>query len=143
PHAPIAREALDRALAQLGAVGAPREVGLAYLNMASVAALQGDSAPASWLAKAQPLIARAGTAKDYQRLRRAFRTHGRREIDRVLDADIASAIDRSRETGARLRDVLSAERDARELRTATATPGDKLLDETLESLRGSVEELIL
>jgi hypothetical protein len=111
-----ARAALSRAASKLVRLGAPRRLGLAYLAMARVEALEGGdgAAPASWLARALPLLARAAHRRDLERLRCAFRLHGRRELDRLLDAELASAIVQLRARHARLRDVLAAARDARE-----------------------------
>jgi transcriptional regulator with PAS, ATPase and Fis domain len=101
--------------------------------------------PASWLARAQPLLAQAGAPRDLQLLRRAFRSFGRRVIDRV-DTDVATAMDRLREQRARLEDVLSAQRDALERDAVRPEQGmhvaQSAVDQTLAAVRDAEEQLI-
>jgi len=41
------------------------------------------------LARAHPLLDRAGSSTDLERLRRAFRRYGRRAIDRLVDENLS------------------------------------------------------
>ncbi len=136
---------LDLAISRLSVIGAPRDLGLAFLIRAALAAADPAYSPASWLARAQPLLAQAGAPRDLQLLRRAFRSFGRRVIDRV-DADVATAMDRLREQRARLEDVLSAQRVAVEGDAVSPEPGmhaaQSAVDQMLAAVRDAEEQLI-
>jgi transcriptional regulator with PAS, ATPase and Fis domain len=140
------RASLDGALARLEALGASRDIALACLTRARVAALDGSEPPASWLARAQPLLARAGTAEDQRRLRQAFRELGRRKIDQLVDVDMVAVMETLRERHARLRDLLAAQRDARGpgqlLPASIPAPLVKAVDDLLGSMHSAEEELI-
>ena len=107
-----ARPVLLWAIRQGEHLEAPRDLALAYLACAWAAAEDGAEVPATWLARAQPLLVRVGTAEELRLLRRAFRALGRRTLDRVVDADAFAVMDTLRERYARLRDVLAAQHDA-------------------------------
>ncbi len=100
----------------------------------------------NWLVRAQPLLAKVGTAGDLRQLRQAFRSFGRRKIDQIIDADVFSVMEALRERHARLRDILSAQRDARasgHLPLALhPSPLTKVVDESLESVHLAEEALI-
>ena len=137
--APAVVERVTEALVALGAV---RDLGLAYLAMADLDATRPGGSPASWLTKAQHILADRGTASDQQRLAKAFRVFGRREVDRVMDADVVGRVDHLRQRRARLRDVLAAQRDARGGKTGGRTKADEVVDELLASVQRDEEELI-
>ncbi|MDH5491776.1 MAG: hypothetical protein OEY14_07475, partial [Myxococcales bacterium] len=148
PEPDQARTALSRAVWRLVQMGAARELGVSYLTMARVEAASGAEAkvPASWLARAHPIITRAGTPRDLEALRIAFRAYGRRAIDRLVDADLATRIDAVRQARARLRDVITAERETRDAvhldLGAGRTLDDSAVHESLGRVQGVEEELI-
>ena len=130
----VATAELERTIVTLSALGASRDVGLAYLSMAELAATQPGGSPVAWLARAQPLLAARGTAADQHRLRAAFRIFGRRDIDRVMDEDIAGRVEQLRQHRARLLDALAAQRDARATSMHLPLPrtkSDEVVDELL------------
>jgi len=115
PPEPVrARDELSAGVWRLVRLGAPDELGRAYLLMAEVEAAIGEDASraADWLARAHPLLTRTGTSFDQEQLRRAFRRYGRRAIDRVVDRDLETQIEGMRSTGARARDLSRAAEDA-------------------------------
>ena len=137
--------AVERVMEQLVMLGAARDLGLAYLAMADLDATRPGGSPSSWLAKAQHILAEAGTPVDQHRLAKAFRVFGRREVDRVMDADVVGRVDHLRQRRARLWDVLAAQRDARAVggRGGPArTKADDVVDELLASVQRDEEELI-
>jgi transcriptional regulator with PAS, ATPase and Fis domain len=105
-----ARDALSEAVWHLVRIGAPGELGRCYLAMAHVEHALGGSREraAQWLARAHPLIRRAGTPTDETRLRSAFRRFGRRAIDRLVDPDLERIIEGSRSGLARAADLARA-----------------------------------
>jgi sigma-54 dependent transcriptional regulator, acetoin dehydrogenase operon transcriptional activator AcoR len=136
---------LERAIGTLSALGASRDVGLAYMVMAELEATLPGGSPVSWLARAHPLLASSGTAADQHRLRAAFRIFGRRDIDRMMDQDMAGRVELLRHHRARLADVLAAQRDARNTVSHLAplrTKTDERVDELLGLLQRAEEELI-
>ena len=141
-----ARALLDAALPPLTGLGAPRDLALAYVAYAFAVAPDSAGVPSSWLARAQPLLMKVGTAGDLRQLRQAFRTLGRRAIDPLIQADIASVMEALRERHARLRDILSAQRDAQGPEPLASTPGpsplSRVVDESLESVHLAEEALI-
>ncbi|HZI12536.1 MAG TPA: sigma 54-interacting transcriptional regulator, partial [Myxococcus sp.] len=96
--------------------------------------------------QAQPLLTRSGTAEDRRELRQAFRCHGRRQADRLMGAEVAPVAEALHERHARLKDMLSAQRDARGGPTALPPPAVSFLartvDAQLESLHEAGEELL-
>jgi transcriptional regulator with PAS, ATPase and Fis domain len=140
PDPDASRASLSRAVWRLVRIAAPRRLGLAYLAMARVEAVAGrdPAAPALWLARAQPLLLRGANARDLELLRRAFRLYGRRQLDRLVDADLGTAIDALRARHARLRDVLAAARDARNAKAADV-PNEAAALDALEAQ----EELVI
>jgi sigma-54 dependent transcriptional regulator, acetoin dehydrogenase operon transcriptional activator AcoR len=150
PPAPeLARPALQEAHGRLEALGATRELGLASMEMAQVAALDGVDPPVTWLARAQPLLSSAGTHRDLHQLREGFRRFGRRNVDKLVEARLTQAMEILRERRARLRDLLGAQRDA--LDSSTVDPRlardraealDARVDSALEAVGGTEEELI-
>src|SRR4051812_10527679 len=142
---PEARVAVERVMEQLVTLGAGRDLGLSYLAMADLDATRPGGSPSSWLAKSQHILGEAGTAADQQRLSKAFRVFGRREVDRVMVADVVGRVDHLRQRRARLWDVLAAQRDARAMggRGGPArTKADDVVDELLASVQRDEEELI-
>ncbi|HSP81925.1 MAG TPA: sigma 54-interacting transcriptional regulator, partial [Myxococcaceae bacterium] len=140
------RSTLEGTIARLERLGAPRELALAFITQAQVVALEGKGVPAGWLVRAQPLLVKAGTAADLRLLRQSFRSFGRRKIDRLCTADVVSMTESLWESHARLRDVVSAQRDARSFRIAppgpVPSPIDQAVDDSLASVQRAVEELI-
>ncbi|HYO52046.1 sigma-54 interaction domain-containing protein [Archangium sp.] len=140
------RAILDRALTRLGRLGALRDLALAYMTYAHAVAADEAGGAVNWLTRAQPLLAKAGTTGDLRQLRLAFRSFGRRKIDQIIDADVFSVVEALRERHARLRDILSAQRDARasgQLPLASLpSPLAKVVDESLESVHLAEEALI-
>jgi transcriptional regulator with PAS, ATPase and Fis domain/tetratricopeptide (TPR) repeat protein len=146
PGPEVIRAILDGALVRLEWLGARRDLALAYLSYAHAVAGDDADVPARWLARAQPLLAQAGTAEDLRRLRQSFRAFGRRKLDRLVDASLVSVTEALRERRARLRDTLAAQRDARSpgssLPAAVPGPLARTLDASLESVHLAEEELI-
>ncbi|HYO59408.1 sigma 54-interacting transcriptional regulator [Archangium sp.] len=142
----LARALLDAALPPLTRLGAPRDLALAYVAYAFAVAPDPAGVPSGWLARAQPLLMKVGTAGDLRQLRQAFRTLGRRAIDPLIQPDIASVMEALRERHARLRDILSAQRDAQGPEPLSSTPGpsplSRVVDESLESVHLAEEALI-
>jgi len=62
---------LDRAIQRLTAIGASRDLGLAYLERAVQAGRDSNGLPAYWLARAKTLLATSGGRRDLEALRRA------------------------------------------------------------------------
>ena len=133
-----ARDELSAGVWRLVRLGAVAELGRSYLLMAEIETALGGAREhaARWLARAHPLISRAGTPADEERLRRAFRRYGRRGIDRLVDADLERIIEGTRRTRSHAIDLAGAARDLRargessdavdaELRTALASFGDQ------------------
>jgi transcriptional regulator with PAS, ATPase and Fis domain len=141
-----ARALLDGALPPLTRLGAQRDLALAYVAYAFAVAPDLAGVPSSWLARAQPLLMKVGTAGDLRQLRQAFRELGRRSIDPLIQADIASVMEALRERHARLRDILSAQRDAQGPEPLSSTPGPspltRVVDASLESVHLAEEALI-
>lgn len=143
PESIRARDELSRGVWQLGRLGAPDELGRAYLAMADVEfMLGGSSEPAAqWLARAHGPLTAHGTPADQERLRRAFRRHGRRAIDRLVDEDLEACIEGVRRGSAHAVDLLRAASGARG--EGEDTRGiDAELAESVESLRDRQEQLI-
>jgi transcriptional regulator with PAS, ATPase and Fis domain len=139
---PQERAALAAVIEELSQLGAQRELGGAYVLMGEIAARDGADSPASWLVRAQPIIARSGTERDLRQLRTAFRSFGRRVIDRV-DADVATATDAVREWRARLSDAVAAEREERDSPHEHVTPvGGVLVNDALDALGQAEERLV-
>ncbi|HEY8212066.1 MAG TPA: sigma 54-interacting transcriptional regulator [Myxococcaceae bacterium] len=137
--------AVERVMEHLNALGAARDLGMAYMAMADLDATRPGGSPSSWLAKAQHILAETGTPADQQRLAKAFRVFGRREVDRVMDADVVGRVDHLRQRRARLWDVLAAQRDARVMGARggpARTKADDVVDELLASVQRDEEELI-
>ncbi len=138
-----ARDELSAGVWRLVRLGAVAELGRSYLLMAEIETALGGAREhaARWLARAHPLISRAGTPADEERLRGAFRRHGRRAIDHLVDADLERIIEGTRRTRARAIDLAGAARDQR----ARGEDSEKL-DEELRALLVSFgaqgEELI-
>ncbi|NOY91085.1 MAG: PAS domain-containing protein, partial [Deltaproteobacteria bacterium] len=138
-----ARAALSLAVWKLVRLGAPRELGVAYLSMSDVEVASGADrrVAADWLARAQPLLARAGTPQDLQRLRAAFRSFGRRAVDRVVDAEAGGRIDAMRHARSALRDLATTLHD--ELLTrGRAVESVPEVEEVAAGLRDATEELV-
>ncbi|MBX3272759.1 MAG: sigma 54-interacting transcriptional regulator [Sandaracinaceae bacterium] len=117
PPEPLrARDELSAGVWRLARLGAPDELGRAYLLMAEVEGLieggAGGSRAASWLARAHPLLTRTGTSFDQALLRSAFRRFGRRAIDRLVDRDLERPIEGFRRVGARATDLSRAAEEA-------------------------------
>ncbi|HYV45266.1 MAG TPA: sigma 54-interacting transcriptional regulator [Myxococcaceae bacterium] len=141
-EAPVA---VERVMEQLVTLGGGRDLGLSYMAMADLDATRPGGSPSSWLAKAQHILAESGTAADQHRLAKAFRVFGRREVDRVMDADVVGRVDHLRQRRARLWDVLAAQRDARTVGARggpARTKADDVVDELLASVQRDEEELI-
>lgn len=138
-----ARAALSLAVWQLVRLGAPRELGVAYLNMSDVEVSSGAErrVAADWLARAQPLLARAGTPQDLHRLRAAFRIFGRRAVDRVVDAEGGARIDAMRLARDRMRDLAAAFHDELLAAGRTLEPLAEF-DDAVVGLREASEELV-
>ncbi len=145
PSPAALRDILDRAIEQLERLGALRQCALAYMTYAHAVAADKADAPTSWLVRAQPLLLKSGTAADLRQLRHAFRTLSpSRSVGRG-DADVFSVMDQLRESRARLRDILSAQRDARATSThLTPVPAPlvKVADESLQSVHLAEDALI-
>ncbi len=116
PDPTRARNELSAGVWQLSRLGAPDELGRAYLLMAEVeGALEpGAGRAAQWLARAHPLLTRTGTSFDQELLRRAFRRFGRRAIDRLVDRTLEQKIEGIRRAGARASDLSRAAEEAHE-----------------------------
>jgi transcriptional regulator with PAS, ATPase and Fis domain/tetratricopeptide (TPR) repeat protein len=146
PSPAVLRAILDRAIEQLERLGAPRHCALAYMTYAHAVAADKAEVPTSWLVRAQPLLLKAGTAADLRQLRQAFRTLNPSRNAGRGDADVFSVMEQLRESRARLRDILSAQRDARATSThltpAPAAPLVKVADESLESVHLAEDALI-
>ncbi|HVE87040.1 MAG TPA: sigma 54-interacting transcriptional regulator, partial [Myxococcales bacterium] len=136
--------AMEHIMELLAGLGASRDLGLAHLVMADLDATRPGGSPAVWLSRAHGILSTAGTPADQQRLAKAFRIFGRREVDRVMDADVVDRVDNLRQRRARLWDVLAAQRDARSGgRGASArTKADQVVDELLNLVQRDEEELI-
>ncbi|MCC7541527.1 MAG: sigma 54-interacting transcriptional regulator, partial [Deltaproteobacteria bacterium] len=138
-----ARDELSAAAWTLLRIGGLDELGRCYLDMAEVEVATDGSREraARWLARAHPLLTRAGNRFDLERLRKAFRRHGRRALDRLVDADLERAVEGAR---ARLAHAL----DLRGAIAASARAGvdrGALEDElapTLAALSEDQEQLI-
>jgi transcriptional regulator with PAS, ATPase and Fis domain len=132
-----ARDELSAAVWRLVRLGAPAELGRCYLLMADVeTALGGGREQAArWLARAHPLLVRAGTPLDEERLRRAFRRFGRRAIDRLVDPDLERVIEGARRTRAAVLDLARAGRDQR-----AAGEGSDAVDAELHALLARLGE---
>jgi sigma-54 dependent transcriptional regulator, acetoin dehydrogenase operon transcriptional activator AcoR len=140
------RVALARATERFELLEAPREQALAHMLHASLVAKDGSSAPGAWLAQAHPLLVKVGTARDLRLLRQAFRTFSPHKAQALLDTDLVSVMEELRERHARLKDILSAQRDARSSESphlaALPSPLAKLADGALESVHLTEEALI-
>ncbi|HET7786096.1 MAG TPA: sigma 54-interacting transcriptional regulator [Myxococcales bacterium] len=101
-----ARALLDRAIARFDRIGAQRDLGLAYLVRGSQASADAGDSPSTWLARAQPLLARVGGPRDLALLRNAFRSFGRRMIDRA-QTDFGRAMIELGERRTHLQEVVS------------------------------------
>ncbi|MFL5343341.1 MAG: sigma 54-interacting transcriptional regulator [Hyalangium sp.] len=143
---PVAlRAILDRAIERLEVLGALRERGLAYLTYAHAVATDQADGPAHWLVRAQPLLLKVGTVGDLRQLRQAFRTLSPSKNGWRGDADVFSVMEQLRGSRARLRDILSAQREARATSprmTPVPAPLVKVADESLESVHLAEEALI-
>ncbi|MBX3250940.1 MAG: sigma 54-interacting transcriptional regulator [Myxococcales bacterium] len=145
-----ARDALSAAVWRLVRLGAPDELGRAYICMAEVEAedtlAEGDprDRAASWLAQAHPLVQASGTPADEARLRALFRRFGRRAIDRLVDRDLVTRIERVRHARVALRDRRAALEEARSLAGPNLELGvlERDLDVALEELEAAEEALI-
>jgi transcriptional regulator with PAS, ATPase and Fis domain len=131
-----ARDELSRAVWKLVRLGAPAELGRSYMAMAQLEQARGGSRDnaAQWLARAHPLLERAGVPRDEARLRRAFRKFGRRAIDRLVDDDLERVIEGSREVRARAGDL------ARAVPRAASDPHRRDLEAGLERALGELGE---
>ncbi len=140
-------------LLRLGAVG---ELGRCYLTMADVEVANADpkdvearQRAAQWLARAHPLLHRAGSVNDLERLRRAFRRYGRRAIDRLVDENLEKHIEGVRRDRARVQDLLAAAAEVRSSGGDTSAIDAQLVDalegvgETQEQLIASLEQLVV
>jgi transcriptional regulator with PAS, ATPase and Fis domain/tetratricopeptide (TPR) repeat protein len=92
-----ARRCFRRAIHVLGDHELRRDLAEAYLAYGTFAASQGQEGeipdgftdpPAYWLAKAQALFRELGGLGDLERVREAFRRHGRRATDRVAGVEV-------------------------------------------------------
>ncbi len=138
-----ARDELSASVWRLVRLGAPDELGRAYLGMARVEAVldaEGGRA-AQWLARAHPLLQRTGTKFDQEQLRRAFRRFGRRAIDRLVADDLEQCIEGARAQIAHAEDL---SRVASELHVigGDANRVGVELEETLGDLASRQEQLI-
>ena len=138
-----ARDELSAAVWRLVRLGAAAELGRSYLVMAEIEIALGGTRgqAASWLARAHPLLMRAGAPLDEERLRRAFRRFGRRAIDRLVDSDLERVIEGSRRSRARAIDLAGASRDLRSRREGSDTV-DEELRALLSAMGDQGEELI-
>jgi sigma-54 dependent transcriptional regulator, acetoin dehydrogenase operon transcriptional activator AcoR len=140
------RAALTRAEERFELLEAPREQALAHLLQASLVAKEGSGTPGNWLARAHSLLVKVGTARDLRLLRQAFRTFNPHKAQALLDTDLVSVMEELRERHARLKDILSAQRDARSSEhphlAALPSPLAKLADGALESVHLTEEALI-
>jgi transcriptional regulator with PAS, ATPase and Fis domain len=138
-----ARDEVSAAVWRLVRLGATAELGRCYLQMADVETALGGprQEAAKWLARAHPLLARAGTPADEERLRRAFRRFGRRGLDRLVDADLERVIEGARSTRARALDLAGAVRDLRARGESADVIGAEL-GELITTLGERDEELI-
>ncbi len=138
-----ARDELSAGVWRLVRLGAVAELGRSYLVMAEIETALGGTREqaARWLARAHPLISRAGTPADEERLRRAFRRYGRRGIDRLVDADLERIIEGTRRTRSRAIDLAGAARDLR-ARGESSEAIDADLRASLASFGDQGEELI-
>jgi len=143
PDAVAARNELSAGVWRLAQLGAPDELGRAYLAMAEVEASTpgGGARAAQWLARAHPLLQSFGTTFDQERLRRAFRRFGRRAIDRLVDEGLERCLEGVRAGASRALDLARA---ASEQRTGGADPSvaEAELVEALEQTRERQEQLI-
>jgi transcriptional regulator with PAS, ATPase and Fis domain/tetratricopeptide (TPR) repeat protein len=144
PSPAVLRDILDRAIERFELLGTPRARALAYMTYARAVTADNAGRPADWLARAQPLLVKVGTAGDLRQLRQAFRALSPRKSDWLVDADVFSVMEQLRERHARLRDILSAQRDARASRPLTPVPAPlvKVADESLASVHLAEEALI-
>jgi|GEM_PF-255201 len=145
PRPEVLRGILNRAIERLERLGAPRQRALAYIVYAHAVAADQTDVPTHWLVQAQPLLLKVGTAADLRQLRHAFRELSPSKSQWRGDSDVFSVIEQLRESRARLRDTLSAQRDARAT-TARMTPVPlplvKVADESLESVQLAEDALI-
>ncbi|MEQ9652355.1 MAG: sigma 54-interacting transcriptional regulator [Sandaracinaceae bacterium] len=143
PDATAARHELCAGVWRLVQLGAPDELGRAYLAMAEVEAStpEGGARAAQWLARAHPLLQSSGTRFDQERLRRAFRRFGRRAIDRLVDEDLERCLEGVRAGSSR---ALDLSRAAAEQRADGADPSEveRELVDALEETRDRQEQLI-
>ncbi len=138
-----ARDEVSAAVWRLVRLGAPAELGRSYLLMAEIETALGGAREqaARWLARAHPLLARAGTPADEERLRRAFRRHGRRGIDRLVDADLERVIEGTRRALARAADLAGAAHDLHARGESAEAVGSELRA-LIGSLGQQSEELV-
>jgi transcriptional regulator with PAS, ATPase and Fis domain len=139
-----ARALLDRAIARFDRLGAQRDLGLAYLVRGWQAAEEPGASPSIWLARAQPLIARAGGTGDLALLRNAFRSFGRRMIDRA-DTDLGRTIARLGDRRAYLQEIVSSRCESSgggPCPNQKHCDGYKAIDEVLDVVASAEEHLI-
>ncbi|MGE5049454.1 MAG: sigma-54 interaction domain-containing protein, partial [Deltaproteobacteria bacterium] len=139
-----ARALLDRAIARFDRLGAQRDLGLAYLVRGWQAAEDPGESPSIWLARAQPLIARAGGTGDLALLRNAFRSFGRRMIDRA-DTDLGRAMIQLGDRRAHLQEIVSTHCESScdgPCVNVDHCEGYKALDEVLDVVGSAEEHLI-
>ncbi|SEU28340.1 sigma-54 interaction domain-containing protein [Stigmatella erecta] len=140
------RATLDRATGRFELLEASRDLALAHMLQASLVAKDASGSPGNWLARAHPLLVKVGTAKDLRLLRQAFRTFSPHKANALIDTDLFSVMEELRERHARLKDILSAQRDARSSEhphlAALPSPLAKLADGALESVHLTEEALI-
>ncbi len=153
PSPAALRDILGRAIERFEALGASRERALAYVVYAHAVVADKADVPTHWLARAQPLLLKVGTAGDLRQLRQALRALSPSRDMWRGDEDVFSVMEQLRGNRARLRDILSAQRDARATSTRmTPVPAPlvKVADESLESvhlaedaLMGTLEHTLL
>ncbi|HEY6910380.1 MAG TPA: sigma 54-interacting transcriptional regulator [Myxococcales bacterium] len=139
-----ARALLDRAIARFDRLGAQRDLGLAYLVRGWQAAEEPGESPSIWLARAQPLIARTGGTGDLALLRSAFRSFGRRMIDRA-DTELGRAMIQLGDRRANLQEIVSSHCESSRVgpcENLHHCEGYKALDEVLEVVGSAEEHLI-
>ncbi|MDC0711073.1 sigma 54-interacting transcriptional regulator [Stigmatella sp. ncwal1] len=146
PNPEVLRAALARATERFELLEAPREQALAHMTHAALVARGAAGTPEHWLARAHPLLVKVGTAKDLRQLRQAFRSFNPHKADGFIDTDLFSVMEELRERHARLKDILSAQRDARSSEhphlAALPSPLAKIADDALESVHLTEEALI-
>jgi transcriptional regulator with PAS, ATPase and Fis domain/tetratricopeptide (TPR) repeat protein len=90
--------------------------------------------PAFWLAKAQALFQDFGSLADLERVRDAFRRHGRRRTDRVAEVEVLRLLEEMK------RSRVEAQKNSRVLAAKTQAAFSELATHATPERKGAIEE---